>query len=186
MTDPFATSQRDISRLGKALDLDVRVAEERNTTSEDVKSMETIENISSWKSKYFTVLGFFLVFLAIFLIVIVLLIYKIRKSKVSNPAHCSLFVLTLLCSESELSAANQSRSSPEGGEEDEGGLLQCDGGGGGGPGQTAPDPRHTAGSVIPVLERQSWTRSYFIPSLRLYSETTPNYNNYNYIYSENI
>ena len=90
MTDPFTdfTSEtenhEDISRLGKSLDPDVELEEERNRPSEDMKSKETIEKISSWKSKYFTVLGFFLVFLAIFLIVIVLLIYKIRKSKVSN------------------------------------------------------------------------------------------------------
>ena len=89
MTDPFATSEgekaaEDISRLGKAFDLDAEPEVERNRTSEDLEIQETVENISSWKSKYFTVLGFFLVFLAIFLIVIVFLIYKIRQSKVSN------------------------------------------------------------------------------------------------------
>ena len=101
MTDPFTevTSREetdgDISRLGKSLNPEVELEEERNRASEDVKSKEMIENISSWKSRYFTVLGFFLVFLAIFLVVIVLLIYKIRKSKVSKwfagPHHSSLF-----------------------------------------------------------------------------------------------
>ena len=59
--------------------------EEGDAKTEDHKSQEKVENVeklSSWKSKYFTVLGFFLVFLAIFVIVIVALIYKIRKSKV--------------------------------------------------------------------------------------------------------
>lgn len=51
--------------------------------TEESTSQEKVENISSWKSKYFTVLGFFLVFLVIFVVVIVALIYKIRKSKVT-------------------------------------------------------------------------------------------------------
>ena len=158
MTDPFTevTSREetdgDISRLGKSLDPEVELEEERNRASEDVKSKEMIENISSWKSRYFTVLGFFLVFLAIFLVVIVLLIYKIRKSKVSKwfaGPQLSIFI----CSESELFTAIKSRGYCEGGRKREGGLLQCAGGGGGHGGQTAPDSRHPAGPVIPVLER---------------------------------
>ena len=81
--------------MGKTLDLDVEFEKERNKTSEDMKSKETIENISSWKSKYFTVLGFFLVFLAIFLIVIVFLIYKIRKSKVFKTPHHHYLLFSL-------------------------------------------------------------------------------------------
>lgn len=78
----------DISRLAKDLDLDedfvdLNKTEEEQKTEEEYKTEESqlLDNISSWKSKYFTVLGFFLVFLAIFLVVIVALIYKIRKSK---------------------------------------------------------------------------------------------------------
>ena len=153
MTDPFATSEEeidgDISRLGKTLDLDLEFEEEMNKTREDMKSKETIEYISSWKSKYFTVLGFFLVFLAIFLIVIVFLIYKIRQSKVSKTLHHHYLYFRF--PEAELFTAYKSRGSTEGGEEGEGGLLQCVGGGGGG-GQAPADPRHSAGSGIPVLE----------------------------------
>ena len=87
MTDPFTevTSREetdgDISRLGKSLNPEVELEEERNRASEDVKSKEMIENISSWKSRYFTVLGFFLVFLAIFLVVIV------RRFRISRVKH---------------------------------------------------------------------------------------------------
>jgi len=84
--NPFSEhspGEKDVSRLGKALDLDEEVEEGGNKTEES-KSQEKVENISSWKSKYFTVLGFlvlFLVLLAIFVIVILALIYKIKKSK---------------------------------------------------------------------------------------------------------
>ena len=39
--------------------------------------------ISTWRGKYFTVLGFFLVFLVLFLLIIAALIYKLRAAKVN-------------------------------------------------------------------------------------------------------
>jgi len=84
--NPFvepSPAEKDVSRLGKALDLDEDLAEGGNKTEEST-AREKVENISSWKSKYFTVLGFFLVFLVIFVVVIVALIYKIRKSKAGS------------------------------------------------------------------------------------------------------
>ena len=85
MENPFEPSpaEKDVSRLGKALDLDEDLAEGGNKTEEST-AREKVENISSWKSKYFTVLGFFIVFLVIFVVVFVALIYKIRKSKVTS------------------------------------------------------------------------------------------------------
>ena len=65
------------------MDLEEELTEGGNKTEEST-AQEKVENISSWKSKYFTVLGFFLVFLVIFVVVIVALIYKIRKSKVTS------------------------------------------------------------------------------------------------------
>jgi len=41
--------------------------------------------ISSWRSKYFVVLGFFLVFLIVFVLVVAVLIYKLRKKEEALP-----------------------------------------------------------------------------------------------------
>jgi len=93
--NPFAESipdedeEEDIGRLAKDLDLEEDFEEHHNKTTESQSQypdQEVLETISSWKSRYFTVLGFFLVFLAIFLVVIVALIYKIRKSKAASAA----------------------------------------------------------------------------------------------------
>ena len=61
----------DVSQLGKSL--------EGQEEGEDVLVQET----GSWRSKYFVILGFFLVFFFLFLIVIGFLVWKLRRTKVS-------------------------------------------------------------------------------------------------------
>ena len=61
----------DVSQLGKSL-------EGQEEDGEDVLVQET----GSWKSKYFVILGFFLVFF-LFLIVIGFLVWKLRRTKVT-------------------------------------------------------------------------------------------------------
>ena len=80
--------------MAKSLDQDYD--EGSNKTDESVSKetdQETVENTTNWKGKYFTVLGFFLAFLAIFLIVIIALIYKIRKSKVTETESFNYLML---------------------------------------------------------------------------------------------
>eukprot|EP00092_Neocalanus_flemingeri_P023847 GFUD01025872.1.p1 GENE.GFUD01025872.1~~GFUD01025872.1.p1 ORF type:complete len:433 (+),score=86.99 GFUD01025872.1:71-1300(+) len=61
-------------------------AEEFFSPSESEKVVWSLTGqISSWRSKYFTVLGFFLVFLVFFLFIIAALIYKLRAAKASSP-----------------------------------------------------------------------------------------------------
>ena len=62
----------DVSQLGKSL-------EGQEEDGEDVLVQET----GSWKSKYFVILGFFLVFFFLFLIVIGFLVWKLRRTKVT-------------------------------------------------------------------------------------------------------
>ena len=58
-------------------------AEEFFSPSESEKVVWTLTGqISTWRGKYFTVLGFFLVFLVLFLLIIAALIYKLRVAKV--------------------------------------------------------------------------------------------------------
>ena len=64
----------DVSQLGKSLE-----GQEEGEGGEDVLVQET----GSWKSKYFVILGFFLVFFFLFLIVIGLLVWKLRRTKVT-------------------------------------------------------------------------------------------------------
>ena len=61
----------DVSQLGKSL-------EGQEEDGEDVLVQET----GSWRSKYFVILGFFLVFFFLFLIVIGFLVWKLRRTKV--------------------------------------------------------------------------------------------------------
>ena len=65
----------DVSQLGKSLE----GQEEEGEAGEDVLVQET----GSWRSKYFVILGFFLVFFFLFLIVIGFLVWKLRRTKVS-------------------------------------------------------------------------------------------------------
>ena len=77
----------DIGDLGRDLETsketgkeDVK-ASERNKTL-DVYVEELNSDVSSWKHSYYTVLGFFIVFLLIFLIVVGFLVFKLRGTKV--------------------------------------------------------------------------------------------------------
>jgi len=61
-------------------------AEEFFSPSESEKVVWTLTGqISTWRGKYFTVLGFFLVFLVLFLLIIAALIYKLRAAKDASP-----------------------------------------------------------------------------------------------------
>eukprot|EP00092_Neocalanus_flemingeri_P007798 GFUD01008419.1.p1 GENE.GFUD01008419.1~~GFUD01008419.1.p1 ORF type:complete len:407 (-),score=70.09 GFUD01008419.1:115-1335(-) len=61
-------------------------AEEFFSPSESDKVVWSLTGqISSWRTKYFTVLGFFVVFLVFFLLIIAALIYKLRAAKASSP-----------------------------------------------------------------------------------------------------
>ena len=94
MEDPFAqdisslvrTFAPDISHLGRSLDneennCDVKDSNYNNSATDEVLIQEISGEMEGWKSKYFTILGFFLVFLLLFLIVIIL-VYRLRKNKV--------------------------------------------------------------------------------------------------------
>ena len=75
-----------MSRLGRNLDLD-DVETQNNTMvynkeAADVLFQEMSGELSGWKSKYYTCLGFFLVFFAFFLVTIAVLVYKLKKNKV--------------------------------------------------------------------------------------------------------
>ena len=65
----------DVSQLGKSLE---GQEEEEGEAGEEVLVQET----GSWRSKYFVILGFFLVFFFLFLIVIGFLVWKLRRTKV--------------------------------------------------------------------------------------------------------
>ena len=98
MEDPFAqdisilvrTFAPDISHLGRSLDNENEENNDYDLKDENYNNSATdgvlIQNISGemegWKSKYFTILGFFLVFLLLFLVVIAVLVYRLRKNKV--------------------------------------------------------------------------------------------------------
>jgi len=81
--------ESDISRLGRNLDLD-DVETQNNTMvynkeAADVLFQEMSGELSGWKSKYYTCLGFFLVFFAFFLVTIAVLVYKLKKNKTDCP-----------------------------------------------------------------------------------------------------
>merc|ERR1712114_121906 len=78
-------------RSGKSFDLD---NEDENKTmnsmvynkeAADVLFQEMSGELSGWKSKYYTCLGFFLVFFAFFLVTIAVLVYKLKKNKTDCP-----------------------------------------------------------------------------------------------------
>jgi len=74
--NPFDT---DISNLAKVLD------EDNGNDTSKVLFQEISGEMDGWKSKYFTILGFFLVFLLLFLIIIAVLVYRLRKNKTVSP-----------------------------------------------------------------------------------------------------
>ena len=78
----------DLERSGKSFDLD----DENNTMvynkeAADVLFQEMSGELSGWKSKYYTCLGFFLVFFAFFLVTIAVLVYKVKKNMVLFCKH---------------------------------------------------------------------------------------------------
>ena len=88
-TAPTSVIVEDISDMGRDFDnikentKDDAKTSERNKTM-DVYFEELNSDVSSWKQSYYTVLGFFIVFLLIFLIVVGFLVFKLRGSKVRN------------------------------------------------------------------------------------------------------
>jgi len=81
----------DLERSGKSFDLD---NEDENKTmnsmvynkeAADVLFQEMSGELSGWKSKYYTCLGFFLVFFAFFLVTIAVLVFKLKKNKTVSP-----------------------------------------------------------------------------------------------------
>ena len=73
----------DLERSGKSFDLDdENKTMVYNKEAADVLFQEMSGELSGWKSKYYTCLGFFLVFFAFFLVTIAVLVYKVKKNKV--------------------------------------------------------------------------------------------------------
>ena len=66
----------DISELGKTLD------REEGENRDGVVIEELTQQKEAWRHEYYVVLGFFLVFLAFFLIIVAVLVYKLKKNKV--------------------------------------------------------------------------------------------------------
>ena len=66
----------DISELGKTLD------GEEGENRDGVVIEELTQQKEGWRHEYYVVLGFFLVFLAFFLIIVAVLVYKLKKNKV--------------------------------------------------------------------------------------------------------
>ena len=66
----------DISELGKTLD------REEGENRDGVVIEELTQQKEGWRHEYYVVLGFFLVFLAFFLIIVAVLVYKLKKNKV--------------------------------------------------------------------------------------------------------
>merc|ERR1719342_1910994 len=79
----------DLERSGKSFDLDDENDTNNtmvyNKEAADVLFQEMSGELSGWKSKYYTCLGFFLVFFAFFLVTIAALVYKIKKNKTVSP-----------------------------------------------------------------------------------------------------
>jgi len=65
----------DISELGKAHD------QEDGEEKDDVLIEEITQQKEGWRHEYYVVLGFFLVFMAFFLIIVAVLVYKLKKNK---------------------------------------------------------------------------------------------------------
>ena len=73
--------EEDVSELGKTLD--VLKDEETKDEGENRDSViieEITQEKDGWRHEYYVVLGFFLVFLAFFLIVIAVLVYKLKNN----------------------------------------------------------------------------------------------------------
>ena len=70
--------EEDISELGKALD------QEDGGDTDDVLIEEITQQKEGWRHEYYVILGFFLVFMAFFLIIVAVLVYKLKKNKVSE------------------------------------------------------------------------------------------------------
>jgi len=73
----------DISELGKTLD------EEEGENRDGVVIEELTQQKEGWRHEYYVVLGFFLVFLAFFLIIVAVLVYKLKKNKTVTIAPSS-------------------------------------------------------------------------------------------------
>jgi len=89
ISDGFGVTEADVvTEEGDSEDTtdESSLSEEFYSPSASEKSVWSLTGqISTWRSKYYTVLGFFLVFLIIFLLVIAALIYKLRAAKASSP-----------------------------------------------------------------------------------------------------
>eukprot|EP00092_Neocalanus_flemingeri_P002819 GFUD01003017.1.p1 GENE.GFUD01003017.1~~GFUD01003017.1.p1 ORF type:complete len:423 (+),score=77.35 GFUD01003017.1:73-1269(+) len=86
ITEADFVVEDDALTTAKAPPAESPPAEEFFTPSESEKVVWSLTGqISSWRSKYFTVLGFFIVFLVFFLFIIAALIYKLRAAKASSP-----------------------------------------------------------------------------------------------------
>ena len=90
ISESFGVTEADIREGGVDVS-DTTTAQSAPDPEEVFSASETEKvvwsltgQISSWRSKYFTVLGFFLVFLVLFLLIIAALIYKLRAAKVSQ------------------------------------------------------------------------------------------------------
>ena len=75
--------EEDVSELGKTLE------DKENQNEGEDRDNVIIEEITQqkdgWRHEYYVVLGFFLVFMAFFLIVIAVLVYKLKQNnKVRN------------------------------------------------------------------------------------------------------
>jgi len=73
--------EEDVSELGKTLD--VLEDKENKNEGEDRDSViieEITQQKDGWRHEYYVVLGFFLVFMAFFLIVIAVLVYKLKQN----------------------------------------------------------------------------------------------------------
>ena len=78
----------DISELGKTLDVLEDREEKNETENRDRVIIEEItQQKEGWRHEYYVVLGFFLVFTAVFLIIIAVLVYKLKKNKVRKVSY---------------------------------------------------------------------------------------------------
>ena len=77
---PTRLSQEDLSKLTRNFDEENL---QKNKTM-DVVFKELNTESASWKQKYYMTLGFFIVFLLIFLIVVGFMMFKIKSSKVNS------------------------------------------------------------------------------------------------------
>jgi len=75
--------EEDISELGKTLD------GEEGENRDGVVIEELTQQKEGWRHEYYVVLGFFLVFLAFFLIIVAVLVYKLKKNKTVTIAPSS-------------------------------------------------------------------------------------------------